>query len=220
MCAKGQPSTTLNPWPGPSPARANVPRMPKNRTAFQSKLTQAERDAVVRAVIVDGDSSREVARKAQAGELDGVGKVDITDSYVRKLATRARADTGPEKLAQPGEADRAIDTARSRMLSYILHEQRRWETDAKAGNVDLPKAGRIMRALADYERTARGQTPKPQPGPDEPTENTNDQTADAIVRALLERSNGEARTEQSAASLSRNPQVAHSERPDGGSSGG
>lgn len=163
--------------------------MAKPSTSFQSKLTQAEKDAVVRAVIVDGMSSREAAAKAQAGELDGVGKIDITDSYVRKLATRARADTGPARLQQPGEADKAIDQARSRLLSYILHEQRRWETEAKAGNVDLPKAGRIMRALADYDRTQRGEA-KRETGQDNDPPTETHETADALVARLLERSNG------------------------------
>ena len=179
--------------------------MARNQHTFVTKFTQAQRDAVTRAVVVDGLGSKTVAKKAAAGELDGVGRFTMTPAYIRKLAAEARADISPAKLVQPGESERAIEQARARTLALVLRGIERWEHQAKTGKADWPEHARLMRALREHERQTGQGRQRAQTGQGDNPDDSTHTDASALLAGLLERarSNGDtpASNGESAASL-------------------
>jgi hypothetical protein len=181
--------------------------MARNAHTWQSKYTQAEKDAAVRAYTVTDMSAPQVAEAAARGELEGAGRFTISPVYIRRLAKAAQASYTPERLAQPGEAARAIEAAQTRMLAYILAELRKWEAKARTGHVDWPEHGRILKALQAHGQAVKPRGRTAQTGQDD-NENPDPQdSADAILAALLRRSNGDGNGQQNEgtepASLSR-----------------
>lgn len=163
--------------------------MPRAHTAWQTRFSKAEKEACIRAAIVDRLSYAEVARRAKAGELPGCGRVDIAANYIGKLTREARASFQPERLADPTEAGLQIDLARARALAWILRALDQWEKKARTGDTDLLQHGRLMRALAEHEKATKG---KHEPGTsdDAPGQNTGPTAMETIAALLAAAQNG------------------------------
>jgi hypothetical protein len=179
-----------------------------NRNHFQAKYTRAQREAAVRAVIVEDLSSIEAARRGREGKLEGAGRFDMTPAYIRKMVAQERAKINPGKLVQPGESERAIEQARARALSLILRAFERWEREAKTGHVDLTEHGKLMKALREHERgTGQGRT-RAQPGHESDPHTDTPMDAATLLAALTQgardsNGNGHADATADAASLPR-----------------
>jgi hypothetical protein len=172
--------------------------MGRSHTSFQATLTRAEKDAAVRAYIVDGHTAPEVSNRAARGELDGAGKFKITAAYVRKLAKAATVNHTPEKLAKPGQAQDAIDQARYGMLALILRDAEKLQAEAKKGKTDLAQTGRLLRAMHEWQRT-EGKA-QPEHYDDQTTETRDDaasllaQLEDLTKQRASDKTNGHAET--------------------------
>jgi len=160
--------------------------VPRSSTTWATKLSHTDRDAIIKAAVVDEISSREIAARAAAGTLPGCSKVDISDSYVRKLTARFKSDYTPAKLAEPGVSDQARADARNRMLAVILSEIDKWEKQARAGQPDLPQHGRLMRALAEHDK-APTRAEQHEPGTQEETGQDQPPDLQGLLAGLLER---------------------------------
>lgn len=161
--------------------------MARNQHTWAPKYSQAEKEAVIRASLVDGISYRVIAIKAAAGELPGAGKFKIDPSYIGKVVRLAKLKVNPEDLTTPESQARAIEKARNGALALILREMERWQQRAKAGEMDLAQHARLMRALAEHEKTARTRPGHDQPESPDPQAQG---TQDALAQLLEAVSNG------------------------------
>lgn len=184
---------TAQRWPGHQrtvPGPCHDEPVARNHTTFATKFTDAQKEACIKAVIVDGLKARDVAAKAAAGELPGVGKFEITINYVNVLARAARGNYNPEQLADHRVARETVDLAQARILTWLLREVDRYEVQARAGKVDITRGARLTRALGDWYRAVGKPEPKPKPGREDPNP-PDSNTAEQMIAALLERANGQ-----------------------------
>jgi hypothetical protein len=175
--------------------------------AFQAKLSRAQREAVIRAVLADNLSHAEAARRAAKGQLDGAGRFEITRSYVSRLVRDATHERKPAELADPETAHTEIQEARARALALVLRAIDAWEKNARAGQYDWPEHGRLMRALREHETASKQRTSEHETEQDDRSNEETHTDASAILEQLRTlagkpASNGATKA-GSAASLSR-----------------
>jgi hypothetical protein len=175
--------------------------------AFQAKLSRAQREAVIRAVLADNLSHAEAARRAAKGQLDGAGRFEITRSYVSRLVRDATHERKPAELADPETAHTEIQEARARALALVLRAIDAWEKNARAGQYDWPEHGRLMRALREHETASKQRTSEHETEADDnPNENTQTDAAAILeqLRTLADNTKAKpANNGQDAASLPR-----------------
>lgn len=123
---------------------------------FDAKFTAEQRDAAGEAY-VNGQTGREVARLAAAGELKWHGEplpaFVITPSYVADLGgkiRRRRAGRADTKVAELAPRD-AIETLRRRLLN-VAHEELAHEERKKPGNRDVERLRQIQRCVLEASK--------------------------------------------------------------------
>lgn len=156
----------------------------RNQHTFLAKYTRAQRDAVVRAVIVHGMNSTQAVEAGRKGTLEGAGRFTMTPAYVRKLVAAERQKINPRKLTEPGESERAIEDARARALALVLRAFERWEREGKTGELDLVEHGKLMRAFREHEAGPVGTRRRTQPGQGNDPDNSTPTDARALLAGL------------------------------------
>lgn len=138
--------------------------MAENRSRFRLRYTQAQKDAILKAVLLDGLYVAEAIRRAARGELD-VAAFTIGD-YAYDIVKNGRDDF-------EGRNDEALEHGTREALKGA-HRANLRALRALTDQADPAERARVAKAVAETQRAmASGSKPKPARGESTPQPETN-----------------------------------------------
>jgi hypothetical protein len=112
------------------------------------QLNQRIRDVLARAQLEDGLSAAETARKAQAGELEGLPPTRMSETLCRNVANEAKRRAGGRRTpASAGENSAPVDQLAARAQVILEREMDRLEEKAEQGPLGTSDANALKRLL-------------------------------------------------------------------------
>ena len=159
--------------------------IPVEMTSLKERIyTRAQRDALLRAVVIDGLTVAEACRRANAGELPGIDAFRVPYGSASDIVRKDRETFQVRALADIDHAREVLEADTLRLAGYAHITARAIEKQVLAGETPDPTAVKKAAEAVTAVRRALGPAPR-KPLEKTETEKPASPAADDVVTELL-----------------------------------